>query len=704
MLLVSPVVCAQQAATPKRILVLYWYNKDWPSNVSFGQNFQAVLQSTPPANAEYYAESVETNRFPGENQSQLLHNYLRQKYADLRIDVVVAVTDAALDFFLKYRNDLFPHVPIVFIASYVPPAKELAAGPGMTGILLPITYRETVDLALKLHPDTAHVFVISGTLEHDKRYEALARRELEDFESKVEINYLTDLSPAELVAKTASLPQRSVVLYIWQQARNNEGVLLESRDVLDLFGHSTPVPIYGIASWQVGKGIVGGYLRYLDANAPKAAEIALRIANGERAQNIRIESTPVVRMFDWRELKRWGISEDRLPPGSIIEFRTPSFWEQYRGYAIALIAVFMVQSGLITGLVLNRLRRKRAEAALRESEVRFHNMADTAPVMIWMSDANRQCAYVNQRWLDFTGRSLEEELGDGWVVGVHPDDYDICLKEYQTAFDLHKPFTVEYRHLCEDGKYRWIYGSGIPRFSADGQFLGYIGTCIDITGRKAAEQALMDFSGQLIHAREDERARIARELHDDLNQRVALLSIELDQLSHLLSESQTESNEMVQEMIEQAARLSTAIHRLSHDLHPSKLTHLGLARTLRGLCAELSESYGLNIEFRDANVPATLAQDVALCFYRIAQESLNNVIRHSGAKNALVELRGTEEEIQLRISDSGRGFDVESARSHSGLGLISMRERLRLIGGDISIHSQPSRGTQINVSVPLARP
>src|SRR5690349_3863744 len=230
---------AQSAPAPKRVLVLYWYNKDWPSNAAFGQSFQAVLQKAPLGSVEYYAESLETDRFPGENQAQLLHDYLRQKYADRRIDVIVAVTDAALDFFLRYRRDLFPNAPIVFVASRVPTAKELAAGPGITGVLLPITYRETVDLALRLHPDTQQVFVISGTLEHDKLYEMLARQELEDFQSKADITYLTDLSPDELVARTQSLPDRSVVLYIWQQVRNDQGTLLESRDVLDLFARTT---------------------------------------------------------------------------------------------------------------------------------------------------------------------------------------------------------------------------------------------------------------------------------------------------------------------------------------------------------------------------------------------------------------------------------------------------------------------------------
>jgi PAS domain S-box-containing protein len=407
-------------------------------------------------------------------------------------------------------------------------------------------------------------------------------------------------------------------------------------------------------------------------------------------------------MFDWRQLKRWGISEDRLPPGSIVEFRVPSFWTQYRNYAFSAIALFVMQSALILGQVINRRRRKRAEEALRESEERFRNMADTAPVMIWMSDRDEQFVYVNRQWLDFSGRSFEEELGEGWANGLHPDDYEACLKTYGAAFRLRKPFTAECRYRRADRQFRWIYCSGKPRISPNRDFLGYIGTCIDITELKAAEQALIELSGQLIHAREDERARVARELHDDLNQRVALLSIELDQLSQVLPEPTDESVDMLQEMTEQAINLSMAIHRLSHDLHPSKLAHLGLATALRSLCAELSEAFGLIIEFRHSGVPPALPSDVSLCLYRIAQDSLNNVIRHSGAEAALVELQGSEDEIRLYIADAGSGFDVESARG--GLGFLSMRERLRLVGGILSIQSEPLQGAEVSASVPLARP
>ena len=173
--------------------------------------------------------------------------------------------------------------------------------------------------------------------------------------------------------------------------------------------------------------------------------------------------------------------------------------------------------------------RKGQEAELRESEERFRLMADTAPTLIWMSGTDRLCTFFNRGWLNFTGRRMEEELGAGWAAGVHPDDLNRCIGVYYKSFDSRTKFEMEYRLRRYDGEYRWLIDYGVPRFGSNGIFCGYIGSCVDITERKLSEISLRELTGRLIDAQEQERARIARELHDDISQRMAFLQIGLEQ-------------------------------------------------------------------------------------------------------------------------------------------------------------------------------
>jgi len=223
----------------------------------------------------------------------------------------------------------------------------------------------------------------------------------------------------------------------------------------------------------------------------------------------------------------------------------------------------------------------------------------------------------------------------------------------------------------------------------------------DITNSRQIEETLRDLSGRLITAQEEERSRVARELHDDLNQRMALLSVELEQLSQRLPASQSNLRLSVNNLWERAQEISSEIHRVAYQLHPSKLDHLGLVAAIKSHCLELAAYHEIKIAFEEKGCSGFIPKDVTLCLFRIVQESFRNVIKHSGAREASVSLLGTPHVIHLSVSDTGRGFAVDSLESKKGLGLISMRERLRLVGGVISIHST-SRGTKIEVSVPVA--
>lgn len=386
----------------------------------------------------------------------------------------------------------------------------------------------------------------------------------------------------------------------------------------------------------------------------------------------------------------------------------PSFWQAYRWHVVGFISLCALEGLLILRLLVQRAKLRRSEAVLRESEARFRLMADAAPVLIWMSGLDKGCTYTSRSWLEFTGRPAERELGDGWAEGIHPDDVPKCLAIYTSHFDAREPFEMVFRHRRHDGEYRWILDRGVPRFTSDGEFAGYVGACTDITEQRRAEDGLRAnrrelqlLAGQLIEAQEAERRRIARELHDDLNQGLALLAVDIDLLGQRPPGSTAELRKRIYALSARVKELSSAVHDLSHQLHPSKLEHLGLVAGVRGLCLEVGRHHGVEVEFAHRDVPEEIPEATALCLYRIAQEALRNVVKHGRTDGATVELAGTPGGLRLQVRDPGVGFDP-AAPGNGGLGLVSMRERLSLVGGQMVIDTRPAGGTRIDVRVPLA--
>jgi PAS domain S-box-containing protein len=582
------------------------------------------------------------------------------------------------------------------------------------------------------------------------------------------------------------------------------------------------------------------------------------------------------------------------------------------------------------------------------SDDSFRLVADIAPVLIWMSDADARCNYVNASWTAFTGRTLDAVLRDGWRDSIHPDDLPRRLEVMTRGFERRQPFTAEYRLKRHDGEYRWVLDTAIPRFALDGALTGYVGSSVDITERKEAEASLRrkeselveaqrlaaigswqwnaatddiiwsdelyriaglepgspavlgsnhphlyppehwarirrcadeamrsgtpyeldvemisggsrrwvtargeaqrDADGRitglrgtvqditerkqreeslglfrtliersndsleiidgqtlrfldvnekacrdlgytreellsltvrdvnpnasqealerigrlceqtgfalfesvhrrkdgsifpvelnvkpvtlddrryyvtvcrditerkraeelstsesrrLLEAQEAERARIARDLHDDIGQRLALLSIGLEQLQRSAANPASEMAESIDALRRQTLDISADVQALSHQLHSSRLQLLGVVPAIRGFCSEVSARQKVDVDFTHRDVPRTVRPDIAICLFRVLQEALQNAVRHSSATRFSVNLQGTPKAISLTVRDAGRGFDPASVSQHGGLGLTSMRERLKLVAGDLVIESQPALGTTIVARVPL---
>jgi signal transduction histidine kinase len=296
---------------------------------------------------------------------------------------------------------------------------------------------------------------------------------------------------------------------------------------------------------------------------------------------------------------------------------------------------------------------------------------------------------------------MEAELASGWAERVHPEDLERSIDTYSQAFDRREPFRMEYRLQRHDGEYRWILDIGVPRFNQDGSFAGFVGSGVDVTESKLAGEVLASVSRRLIEAQEQDRTRIAREIHDDLGQRLALLSVEIQQMKEIVPDSAVELRSRMDELEKRTWEISTDAQSLSHELHSSRLEYLGIVSAMKGFCKEFGDKHKVNVAFDNHGVPRTLPPEISICLFRVLQESLHNTLKHSGVRHFEVMMQGSPTEIRLAVRDSGVGFDPELPRSTQGLGLISMQERVKLVKGTISITSRPLSGTEVSVRVPL---
>jgi signal transduction histidine kinase len=566
-------------------MVLYPVSDGQPGILLFDQSLRSAFKASGHDKIEIYNEFLDAVRFDDDRYRRQLGKFLRQKYAGRKIDVIIPALGPSLDFVLKYREELFPDVPTVFSAIEQREVEARKLPPGFVGVPMKVDLQSTLGVALRLHPQTRRVAVVAGKSKTDAYWVAEARKAFRGYEGALEFVYLTGLPMDDLLREVARLPENSIIYYL-HIFEDGRGEAFVPAEVVEPLAAAANAPVYGHYRTYLGRGIVGGRVVSFEAEGEKAARLALRIFSGEKFESIAVlEASENPYVFDWRQLRRWGIEESTLPQGSVVLYKQPSFWDYYGWRIVGVLFLCIVEALLIVGLLVERANRRRADEGLRESQ-----------------------------------------------------------------------------------------------------------------------RELLALTGKLLQAQESERRRIARELHDDLNQGLALLAVHLDLLGQEPPEAGARFAERMREMSDRVKQLSSVVHGMSTVLHPSKLEQLGLVAAIRSLCKELTQVHGLAIEFVAQPMLSQITDETALCLYRIVQEALSNIIKHSGAGHAHVELSGDEGVVSLRIVDDGAGFDCGTSESKEGLGLVSMRERLRLVGGAIAIDSRPSAGTRIDVHVPLPSP
>ena len=409
---------------------------------------------------------------------------------------------------------------------------------------------------------------------------------------------------------------------------------------------------------------------------------------------------------------------------------TPEFanlFDVARYALLGLAAALLLVERLEGRLSANASDAARAiEATERESEERFRLIANTAPVMIWMSDVDKQISYVNQRWLEFTGWPSNELPGHRWIQLIHPDDVERCGDVYGKAFDARQPFQVEHRQRHHDGAYRWTVTTGVPRYGTDRSFAGFVGTAVDVTDRKLVELALLEshaalkertlelerrttqlsqMASDLTLAEQRARAGLAKTLHDGLQQLLVMAAINVT--SYISREVRRGMS--AGELVEAQNHLDEAIaaaRSLSVELFPPVLQTSGLPAALAWLADWSHSKYGLDVKLFADPLADSDRRDVRTLLFESVRELLFNVVKHAQVDRVVVDLTlGPNDTLCITVTDEGLGFDPtqldeRAGGSQVGWGLFSIRERLLLLGGRFDIESAPGRGTTFRLIAP----
>lgn len=570
-LLAAWITCAAfaQAPPPKRVLLVYQSDGAIPANIAFEQSLAQSLRVAEGTNLEFYREQLDETRFPDYTQHKIAE--LRSQYSRRKIDVVI--------FFGNALTEVLPGVPIVQVSNTASDRNYGSFhGANFVHVLFNIDALKFIEVARRLQPNARKVLLISGVGSTERITLVQFRDRLRE-DPSLDIKVVDNASVPELLAMVSRLPRETIVVPI-SYYRDPTGNTYLARDIVGQLASASTAPVYAVSDTYVGMGTVGGYLVSWSKTGEITADAAAQIIRGKAPEDVILKSPGSgIYLFDWRQLKRWGFSESDLPPGSIVEYRVPTAWEQYRWRIVGSVAIIIVQFLLIIALLIHRRKRRQAEKSLRE------------------------------------------------------------------------------------------------------------------------------LAGRLLQSQDDERRRIARDLHDGTAQHLSGMALTIgqvladfpsghDQLRRLLEDSHVASREALNE-----------VRAVSYVLHPPILDGLGLVPALRWYLDGLQKRTAFSVDFEAPVEIADITPDSKRALFRIVQESMNNVLRHSGGTAITVILSQSEKDVTLEIEDNGCGMSAEELEqvegvASLGVGIAGMRERVRQLDGTFKITSS-TRGTRVFVSIPV---
>jgi PAS domain S-box-containing protein len=887
---------AQSDLASKKVLILHSFASGQAIYQIIDESLTQAFASSGVDFNNMYFEYMDIPRNPSPDYIESLSDFYQRKFKEHKVDLIIAIHADALNFPQGDVGDLFPYVPIISVLAN---PNVLHSDSRRHVVALPVSVDavSTVKEIVALKTDTRRLFVVSGSAAVDRRLEGMVKAQLQGWQGRPDIEYVSDLPMADLLKRLSHLPPESAILYITLYT-DSEGKTYQPAGAARIISASSNAPVFGLFDTHLGdNGIVGGSLLDQRATAQSVVLIAADILQGKLpVQPLTIIPPSFVPMFDWLQLKRWGLKASALPLDAIILNKPVSAWERYKIYILAMMAFCLAETALIIFLIVQRRRQRVAEESLRKAEEKYRSIFEDAVEGIFETSLQGKPLTANPALARILGYSTPEEFlssvhetaNQVWVNPNGRAEYVRLLEEGNVVHDY------ECQFWRKDRTKVWVSLSGRRVCGPEGQTLFYSGFIEDITERKQAEEALggrlqfeqllsglsarfviippdqvdseiedglrqilgffqvdrcalirtlpgktsyqithvassddvppvpvgvelprsiypwayekltekhevvsiarlddlpaeantdrqtciewgirsyvnipiligesvdhiihvssvkservwpeelfprlrlvgeifvnalqrkqaeeasreserilrqnesdlRKLAGKLIYAQEEERSRLARELHDDLAQRLTVFAIDVGRLEQQLMDPPAPVREELREMQNSIVRISQDVHSLSRQLHPSILDDLGLIKAAESECASFSRREGIEVVFNHENIPRVIPKDVSLSLYRIIQEGLRNISKHACAEHISVSLKGLNHDVLLSVQDDGIGFDWAEVKENPGLGFSSMRERARLIHGELSIQSQPEKGTVITLRVPLTR-
>jgi signal transduction histidine kinase len=701
-----------------------------PATVAADAAIRREFATDASRNIEVFTEFLDIERFPAAADLDRMAGFLREKYARRQIDLIVTTGTWALDFLMRRRATLFSGARIVFsgITEAELAARNLPSG--VTGVVSTQDPVATVALALRLRPETKQLFIVTGTTTVSMEWSAMARRRLTAaFGDRLQVSFLQGLVMAGLLQRLRTLPADSVVLY-FSILRDGAGQNFIPRDLADTLSAASSVPLFGVFDTFVGHGIVGGSMDTFDAQGTQTARLAMRVLDGGAAESVPdIEVSATANIVDWRQLRRWGIPPERLPPGTEIRFREPSIWDLYKWQIVAAGVLVAAQTALIVALLIQGRRRRRAEASLQESEERMELAAVSAHIGLWHWDIVPDRIWATDACRGMIGlaahapATLEHFLG-----AVQADQHEATVRSFRDAAASGSPLRRTWRMAPPDGLERWISATARTRFEGSGRAPRMMGVLIDVTQERQAQMEAQQRQQELTHlSRVATLGELSGAIAHELNQPLTAILSNAQAARLILAGDRpdlAEINDIVDDIVADGRRAGEVMQRLRTMFR--KADALLEPLDLNEVAAEVLELVHGELIERRVKVAAALAADLPAIRgdrVQLKQVLLNIVMNACDAMNdnepgerdlMVATARGETGMVQVAVTDCGGGIEaplmerlfepfVTTKPRGLGLGLSICRSIVTAHGGRLWAANNHDRGATFWAAFPAHR-